>query len=45
MLSNQILQNIVDGLSSITQKNIIVVERDGRMIAGDLTTESGFNRA
>ena len=42
MLSNQILQNIVEGLSSITRRDIQVVERDGRFIAGERVQE-GFD--
>ena len=41
MLSNQILQNTVEGLSSITRKNIRVVERDGRSIIGEHQEEEG----
>ena len=46
VLSNQILQNVVEGLSGITRKNIRVVERDGRVIAGenfDSSKEGGFD--
>ena len=44
MLSNQILQNIVEGLNGITRRDIRVVERDGRVAAGD-PIESGFDPA
>ena len=43
MLSNQILQNIVEGLNSITRKDILVVERDGRPVAGEHREEDGFD--
>ena len=43
MLSNQILQNIVDGLSGITRRDIRVVERDGRPIVGEHREEDGFD--
>lgn len=43
MLSNQILQSIVEGLSGITRRGIRVVERDGRFIAGERWQEDGFD--
>ena len=43
MLSNQILQNVVEGLRGITRKDIRVVERDGRPIIGEHREEDGFN--
>lgn len=43
MLSNQILQNIVDGLNSITRKEIRVVERDGRPIVGEHLEDDAFD--
>ncbi len=33
MISNQILQNAIDGLKRITQKEIHVIERDGKLAA------------
>jgi len=33
MLSNQILQNTIDGLKGITRRDICVVERDGKVLA------------
>ena len=43
MLSNQILQNTIKGLCDITKKEIRVVERDGRVIAGEQYIMSGFD--
>jgi len=43
MLSNQILQNTVEGLSNITRREIRVVERDGRPVVGNHSEEEGFN--
>ncbi|MCL2225513.1 MAG: helix-turn-helix domain-containing protein [Defluviitaleaceae bacterium] len=40
MISNQILQSTVDGLKSITRKEITVISRDGKLAA---TTESDAN--
>ena len=45
MLSNQILQSTVEGLSNITRKVIRVVERDGRPIAGEYKEEGGYDPA
>ena len=33
MLSNQILQNTIDGLKGITRRDICVVDRDGKVVA------------
>ncbi|MDR1664699.1 MAG: helix-turn-helix domain-containing protein [Clostridiales bacterium] len=33
MISNQILQNAIDGLKNITHTNISIIERDGKLIA------------
>jgi len=43
MLSNQILQGIVEGLNGITRRNILVVERDGRIVIGE--KEADFDPA
>ncbi|MCL2421459.1 MAG: helix-turn-helix domain-containing protein [Defluviitaleaceae bacterium] len=45
MLSNQILQSTVEGLSGITRRGIRVVERDGRPIVGEYMDEDGFDPA
>lgn len=45
MLSSQVLQNVVEGLSSITRKSIRVVERDGRPLIGEHQEEDGFDPA
>ena len=45
MLSNQILQNIVEGLNGITRRDIRVVERDGRPVIGEHKAEDGFDPA
>lgn len=39
MISNQILQNTIDGLKNITRKDLSVVEREGKVVA---STESEF---
>ena len=39
MISNQILQNTIDGLKNITRKDISVIEKEGKIIA---TTEEGL---
>ena len=44
MLSNQILQSTVEGLGSIARREIRVVERGGRIVAGKHEFE-GFNPA
>ena len=43
MISNQILQNIVEGLNGITRKDIRIVERDGRPIAGEQQKDDNFD--
>jgi len=43
VISNQILQNIVEGLKGITRKDIRVVERDGRPIVGEHREGDGFD--
>ena len=39
MISNQILQSTIDGLKSITRKELSVVEKEGKVIA---TTEENM---
>ena len=39
MISNQILQSTIDGLKSITRKELSVVEKEGKVIA---TTEESM---
>ncbi|MCL2618972.1 MAG: helix-turn-helix domain-containing protein [Defluviitaleaceae bacterium] len=39
MLSNQILQNCIDGTKSITRREISVIEREGKVIASTNDTE------
>ena len=39
MISNQILQNTIDGLKNITRKELSVVEKEGKVIA---TTEENM---
>lgn len=39
MISNQILQSTIDGLKSITRKELSVVEKEGKVIA---TTEENI---
>jgi len=43
LISNQILQNTVEGLSNITQKKIRILERDGRPIANYDYLEENFD--
>jgi len=45
VLSSQVLQNVIEGLSCITRKNIRVVERDGRPLIGEHQEEDGFDPA
>ena len=45
MLSNQILQSVVEGLSHITHKEIRIVERDGRAVVGEHREEGSFDPA
>jgi len=40
MITNQVLQNTVDGLKNITRKEITVVDREGKIIA---STESDYS--
>ena len=45
MLSSQILQNTIEGLCGITRRDIRVVERDGRPVAGERKEVDGFDPA
>jgi len=38
VISNQILQNVVEGLKPITKKEIRILERDGRLLVGERPT-------
>jgi len=40
MITNQVLQNTLDGLKNITRKEITVVDRDGKVVA---STETDYN--
>ena len=42
MISNQILQNTIDGLKNITRRELSVVEREGKIVA---TTEEDMVNA
>ena len=43
MISNQILQNTIEGLNFITRKNIRVLERDGRLVVGECWEEGSYD--
>ena len=42
MISNQILQNIIDGLKGITRMDLCIIDTDGKVLAATFPETDGY---
>ncbi len=45
MISNQILQNTIDGLKAITRIDLCIVDTDGKVLATSFPEADGYEEA